>query len=197
MEDAAAGDWGLLSPRLCQQLVAPAVSTRSLLAVLALPHLLYAFVWLKPRIWRQTFGKQSVPIFAWTGAAGKALQFISVFLWVWSSQPTGVCPRTPLSVWQVLLAGVLVGYGQALNIGTYRAIGVTGVYYGVRLGRNVPWVTAWPFSHISHPQYVGSAITVWGMLVLLHAAMPHPQALLTAVYWTGLYVMSGIVEDRF
>lgn len=44
---------------------------------------------------------------------------------------------------------------QALNLGTYRALGSTGVYYGSRLGRSVPWVNGWPFSAVPHPQ-VGS-----------------------------------------
>lgn len=83
---------------------------------------------------------------------------------------------------------------QALNLGTYRAIGLTGVYYGTRLGRHVPWVDGWPFKYIDHPQYCGSAMTVWGALALLHSAMPMPLSIGIAVYWTGLYIVSAILE---
>lgn len=47
-----------------------------------------------------------------TSVLAAVMQFLSSFLWLWSSQPTGVCMRQPLAMWQVLLAGVLVGYGQ-------------------------------------------------------------------------------------
>ncbi|GLI61140.1 hypothetical protein VaNZ11_003416 [Volvox africanus] len=191
-------DWGWLDHQLCQRLPAPMFSsTSSLLAVLALPHLLYAFVWLAPGVWRRTFRKQSVPVFAWLGATGKVMQFGTVFLWAWASQPTGVCLRRPLAAWQLVLGGVMVGYGQALNIGTYRAIGFTGVYYGSRLGRSVPWVNLWPFSDIHHPQYLGSTLSIWGMLVLLSDALPLPEAVFTAVFWTGLYCASGLIEQYF
>ena len=75
---------------------------------------------------------------------------------------------------------------QALNVGIYRAIGNSGVYYGFKLGHHVPWHTGFPFNVVSHPQYVGSALTVWGAIALVrlprqlsmvnicfaHAAMP-------------------------
>ena len=56
---------------------------------------------------------------------------------------------------------------QALNIGIYRAIGNPGVYYGFKLGHNIPWHTGFPFNVVSHPQYVGSALTVWGAVALV------------------------------
>jgi hypothetical protein len=56
---------------------------------------------------------------------------------------------------------------QALNVGIYRAIGNPGVYYGFKLGHHVPWHTGFPFNVVSHPQYVGSALTVWGAVILV------------------------------
>ena len=56
---------------------------------------------------------------------------------------------------------------QALNVGIYRAIGNPGVYYGFKLGHHVPWRTGFPFNVVSHPQYVGSALTVWGAVALV------------------------------
>ena len=46
---------------------------------------------------------------------------------------------------------------------TYRVfqlLGEAGTYYGVRFGKNIPWVTAFPFGVIRDPQYVGSIMSL-------------------------------------
>ena len=58
---------------------------------------------------------------------------------------------------------------QALNVGIYRAIGHEGVYYGFKLGHNIPWHDGFPFNLVPHPQYVGSVLTVWGVVALVRA----------------------------
>ena len=58
---------------------------------------------------------------------------------------------------------------QALNIGIYRAIGHEGVYYGFKLGHTIPWHDGFPFNLVPHPQYVGSVLTVWGVVALVRA----------------------------
>ena len=85
---------------------------------------------------------------------------------------------------------------QALNIGIYRAIGHPGVYYGFKLGHKIPWVNGFPFNVVSHPQYVGSVLSVWAMAVLVWSQAPTGLGLLTA-YWTGLYVITGVQESCF
>ncbi len=44
---------------------------------------------------------------------------------------------------------------------------------------------------------MGSALTVWGLLVLLASALPMPAAAAVAVWWTGLYVATGMLEHYF
>ncbi len=76
----------------------------------------------------------------------------------------------------------------------YNAIGKKGVYYGEKLGSKVPWCTSFPFSVVSHPQYVGSVLTIWGVFALVYAQ--GPATLWTiAAYWTGLYLVTGLVEQ--
>ena len=60
-------------------------------------------------------------------------------------------------------------HAQALNVGIYRAIGNPGVYYGFKLGHHVPWHTGFPFNVVSHPQYVGSVLSVWGFIALVRS----------------------------
>ena len=83
-----------------------------------------------------------------------------------SSMPNvegAVCALGIMSL-QPMTNGVHV---QALNVGIYRAIGNPGVYYGFKLGHHVPWHTGFPFNVVSHPQYVGSVLTVWGFVTLV------------------------------
>lgn len=96
-----------------------------------------------------------------------------------------------------LALGLTLGIiGQILNISIYRAIGHAGVYYGFKLGHKIPWVNGFPFNVVSHPQYVGSILSIWGMTSLLWAQAPAGLGLV-ACYWTALYVITGIKEDCF
>jgi hypothetical protein len=40
--------------------------------------------------------------------------------------------------------------------------GKNGVYYGVKLGRPIPWYTGFPFNCVPHPQYLGCILSIWG-----------------------------------
>ena len=74
----------------------------------------------------------------------------------------------------------------------------TQVYYGFKLGHKVPWVTGFPFNlGISHPQYVGATLTLWGLAALLWAPEQRPALLQVCAAWTGLYVFTGVIESRF
>ena len=83
---------------------------------------------------------------------------------------------------------------QTLNVSMYNAIGKKGVYYGEKLGSKVPWCTSFPFSVVCHPQYVGSVLSIWGVFALVYAQ--GPATLWTvATYWTGLYFVTGLIEQ--
>ena len=57
---------------------------------------------------------------------------------------------------------VLIAIGQILNVGVFMQLGKIGVFYGNRLGYQVPWCRSFPFSLIPHPQYVGATLSIWG-----------------------------------
>ena len=72
------------------------------------------------------------------------------------------------------------------------------VYYGFKLGHKIPWVTGFPFNlGISHPQYVGATLTLWGLAALLWAPEQRPALVQVCAAWTGLYVFTGVIESRF
>ena len=83
---------------------------------------------------------------------------------------------------------------QALNMGIYRAIGVDGVYYGTKLGRKIPWCTSFPFNVVAHPQYVGSVMTIVGLILLLWTQGPAGLTKV-ALYWCSLYVVTALQEQ--
>lgn len=124
------------------------------------------------------------------------LQFSAVLLWFSSIRSTGLClDKSAISLVQFLACLLLVAYGQSLNIGIFQAIGHDGVYYGFKLGKKIPWVTGWPFDTVAHPQYVGSVLTVWGMLALVWGQAPAVQLLTVAIFWTCVYVCTAVQEQ--
>ena len=119
----------------------------------------------------------------------------------------GLAP--PPSLFALGVGAALVVWGQALNVGPrpasydrrrrrdtrsragiYRAIGKAGVYYGYKFGVAVPWCTGFPFTlGLAHPQYLGSAATAYGCVLLSltadhvpggYGGLAHAQALLYA-----------------
>ena len=96
--------------------------------------------------------------------------------------------------WVSLFNGILIGQGT--NIAVYRAIGKTGVYYGHRLGHEVPWVTGFPFNVFPHAQYLGVCVFIVGVNVW-SATYTHVAAgwfnltLLQVVLYGGM----ALVED--
>jgi protein-S-isoprenylcysteine O-methyltransferase Ste14 len=55
-------------------------------------------------------------------------------------------------------------------------------------------VDGFPFNVVSHPQYVGSVLSVWAGAALLWTQAPAGLGLLTA-YWTVLYIITGFQES--
>lgn len=50
---------------------APYIDPWTLVSVLSIPHFLYLFVWMRPEIWQNIFGKSSLDIFASCGVGCK------------------------------------------------------------------------------------------------------------------------------
>ncbi len=141
-------------------------------------------------------GAASHPTAATACVSHAVVQFTAVLLWWSCNREQGICldpSRIGLIQWLAALA--LVAFGQSLNAGIFTAIGHEGVYYGFKLGKKVPWVNGWPFDTVSHPQYVGSVLTVWGMAALVWGQAPPSLPVLVAL-WTALYVITGVQEDR-
>ena len=102
---------------------------------------------------------------------------------------------SPLWVWAVF--ALYVCAGQGLNMAMYASIGNAGVYYGWKLGRPVPWCTAFPFNvGLRHPQYVGVVLTIFGgTTVLMSEATVRAGLVQAALAWAGMYVVMSVMEQ--
>ncbi|XP_052182454.1 phosphatidyl-N-methylethanolamine N-methyltransferase isoform X4 [Diospyros lotus] len=119
-----------------------------------LPFPYYYWLWRNPQSWVELCGKGRDPskVMARVSHLLKLLQFVSLFSVSSFSWPP------PLYFWPLFL------FGQFLNFRVYQLIGESGTYYGVRFGKNIPWVTEFPFEVIRDPQYVGSIMSLLACL---------------------------------
>jgi phosphatidyl-N-methylethanolamine N-methyltransferase len=89
------------------------------------------------------------------------------------------------------IGGALIAAGQMLSCGVFYRLGTVGVFYGNKLGYDLPWSRAFPFSWFRHPQYVGTVWSIWGVFLI----MRFPQSgwymlptLETVYYMLGAYL---------
>jgi methylene-fatty-acyl-phospholipid synthase len=54
----------------------------------------------------------------------------------------------------------------------FQLLGREGAFYGSQFGKTVPWSTAFPFSILEHPQYIGAVLTIWGVFLLFLFPFP-------------------------
>jgi methylene-fatty-acyl-phospholipid synthase len=118
-------------------------------------------------------------------------KFVQLAVFVsWCAPFAGSGPGTNDTA--VAVAGVLlIGVGQFLNYTVFRRLGRVGVFYGNRFGRPTVWCTRFPFSVLSHPQYLGASLSIWGFFLLLR--FPHDDwfvlpAVETIYYAAGAYL---------
>jgi phosphatidyl-N-methylethanolamine N-methyltransferase len=169
-----------------------------LLAMLLLTLERGSYVWIaqRPEAFRSLCAGRGI---AWIGepvtvvavlfATFKVVQ-ISVFLsWWYVHEGAHLAAPAALAV-----AGALVLVGQALNFGVFYRLGAVGVFFGDRLGHEVPWCRAFPFSWIAHPQYVGTVVTIWGLF--LASRFPHPDWYVLPAVATLFYSVSAHLEAR-
>nr|GMC68946.1 phosphatidyl-N-methylethanolamine N-methyltransferase [Ipomoea batatas]GMC71581.1 phosphatidyl-N-methylethanolamine N-methyltransferase [Ipomoea batatas] len=138
----------------------------------------FYWLWTYPQTWVDLCGKGRDPSHVMSVVSNvlKLLQFIALYSVSTPSWPP------PLYFWPLFL------FGQFLNIRVYQLLGECGVYYGVRFGKNIPWVTQFPFGVIRDPQYSGSILCIIACLPWV----PYPYILL----WVLGYVFVIHVESK-
>ncbi|XP_058067666.1 phosphatidyl-N-methylethanolamine N-methyltransferase [Magnolia sinica] len=145
--------------------------------VLLLPFPFYYCLWNYPQSWVDLCGKDTDPChrMAQISHIIKILQILALFSVAHLSWP-------PWYFW------VLFTFGQYLNFKVYQLLGELGTYYGIRFGKNIPWVYEFPFGYIKDPQYVGSILS----LVACLCWVPFQYILL----WVLGYVFMMVIESK-
>lgn len=167
---------------------------------------MHGFIWNFPEAFTQAskssplnlLGKHPVDVFAGLEVVAKFVQFTALILFLGSAGCAAAVQAifaAPLWCWLVLVAGVAAG--QTLNFAMYSAIGNAGVYYGFKLGREVPWCSGFPFNAgLRHPQYVGVVLTLWAAMTVLLceelALLGLPQLFVT---WGLMYFVMSAMEQ--
>lgn len=80
----------------------------------------------------------------------------------------------------------MIVFGQFLNFSVFFRLGKTGVFYGAQFDYPVPWVSAFPFSFIRHPQYLGVLLSIWGFFIVMR--FPNDDWLYLPLLQTAYYV---------
>ena len=93
----------------------------------------------------------------------------------------------------VVVGLALIIAGQFLNAMVFYRLGATGVFYGDRLGHALPWCRDFPFSLMTHPQYVGVVLSIWGLFLALR--FPYDDWFLVPALETVYYVLGARLED--
>jgi methylene-fatty-acyl-phospholipid synthase len=100
-------------------------------------------------------------------------------------------PGRPLVVG---LATAIVVIGHVLVLTTFYRLGRTGVFFGDRFGFEVARCRKFPFSLLSHPQYVGTILTIWGLFLALR--FPNDDWYAVPVLETVYYAAGARLEPR-
>ena len=166
---------------------------------LSLERLCYIWVWRRPEVFRARIARLSrvVAIDPVTAVrllfyAFKVLQFTVFVAWlyVFGHGEIWTAPRPS----GVVASGVaLIIAGQILNVAVFLRLGSVGVFYGSRFGHDVPWVDAFPFSWLKHPQYLGTVLSIWGLFVAVR--FPAPDWYVLPLLETAYYALGARLEQ--
>jgi phosphatidyl-N-methylethanolamine N-methyltransferase len=121
----------------------------------------------------------------------KVLQ-LAVFLgWCYAAGGGRLWPPTGSSPAFMLGLGLII-VGQILNAGVFYQLGKRGVFYGTKFGHALPWCRGFPFSLLAHPQYVGTAMSIWGFFLIMR--FPHSDWLAIPTLETLYYFLGSRLE---
>lgn len=156
---------------------------------LALERVTYASIWHRPGRFA-TASRRILPaldpvdVVARLFVVFKVVQALVFVAWCVVHAGGAVAPAR--SAGTLFGGSVLLVAGQVLNLTVFARLGVTGVFYGNRLGHDLAWIDGFPFTWTPHPQYVGTVLSIWGFFIVMRFPAPDWIALplLETVYYT-------------
>jgi hypothetical protein len=168
------------------------------MTIFSLPYWLYVFIWTQPGAFLRWSngnfrGVRTTKVFELTAHALKFCQLFAFIAWCVANQQDDLSFAL-VPIWAWVVAMLAIAAGQVLNIAVYRALGLDGVYYGVKLGYPIPWYQGFPFNVVPHPQYVGAVLSYWGVALVTYFSISTSIATIT-VSIPICYIVVGLVEQ--
>ena len=155
--------------------------------ITSLTHILYFFIWdYTDKYIKFSYYLRTSPIFLMT-LLSSLQKLIQISLIInYSIQNNTLIPYVSnFNIYNF----ILITIGQILNISVYYKIGIIGVYYGNKLGYNLPWITTFPYNiGINNPQYIGCILTLFGLYPLLSIEY--------IIYASSLYQITSFIESK-
>ena len=168
-------------------------------ALLSLERLCYVWISRAPEAFRTWCNHPGV---AWIGTpvevvrklfyGFKVIQVAVFIVWCYVYGHGSLWPLSA-GVWALGLGGALLVVGQILNVSVFYRLGKVGVFYGNKLGYEIPRCHAFPFSVLAHPQYVGTLLSIWGFFLIMR--FPHDDWYLLPTVETVYYVLGVYYEQ--
>lgn len=161
-------------------------------ALLSIERIFYVVISRRPELVRR-WPSPVTPVRVVQAAfyAFKILQLV-VFVWWCSVFGHGTLWPEHLSAAVFLSGTAMILIGQALSTIVFYRLGPIGAFYGAEFGYAVKRVRAFPFSIFRHPQYVGAAMTIWGIFLLLR--FPEPDWVVLPVLESVYYAIGARLE---
>ncbi|KAJ3113968.1 hypothetical protein HK100_001835 [Physocladia obscura] len=96
---------------------------------------------------------------------------------------------------------IVFAFGFHLNHVVYQKLDLTMMYYGAELGvkKLTKWITEYPYSTFSHPQYIGCVLQLVGAAMTTgfdSEYVPRWDILIAVAYMSSLYYVTVQVEKR-
>jgi methylene-fatty-acyl-phospholipid synthase len=168
-------------------------------ALLSLERICYVVVWRASdafRAWcaRAMLTRHRDPIDVLMILFGlfKALQLAVFLAWCYLHSDGTLRPATT-SGWVLAIGAAVIAAGQFLSLSVFSRLGKAGVFYGNKLGYAIPWCRTFPFTWFTHPQYVGTVLSIWGFFFFMR--FPQDDWFVLPALETIYYVVGAHLEQ--
>lgn len=165
---------------------------------------IYSYIWIRPKKYAEICkeklkGEDPIKVYAITSFSIKIMQitFMVLAAIYYKGPHIFLLDLTNLSIERWLASLTLIVVGQVLNMFVYKKLGLNGVYYGYKLGKEVPWVYSFPFNlKIRHPQYFGAIISWWGMFnMFISSSLLYNEYMILCLMTCLSYIVIAVVEE--
>jgi methylene-fatty-acyl-phospholipid synthase len=168
-------------------------------ALLSIERISYFLIWRYPETFRSLCSRSEIAAFAEPIDVLEKLFYLfktiqlSVFIGWCIVFADGALPLPSGGLLATMAGGILILIGQLLNLSVFYRLGKHGVFYGNKLGYDIPWCHGFPFTISRHPQYLGTLISIWGFFLIMR--FPNDDWIVLPAIQTLYYALGAHIES--